>query len=250
MTVWAFACKNESSLNRWFDGTDQDVYLIDWLERDWTAHKGDEIFFTDSERKNLLKIISPVHVAIGAQLLNTAMLNGYIRRISDYTDAVVMEDEIDIRLSRTIVHLKDRIFLVEYFDKNFSTQAKDQIRIYDDNFITDDQDGEFPDGQAVDTALLSEVFERSLSKKIHDTVADSFGFTETFKASVGGKTFRNSFDFKELVEKNIENMVGDEDIANPLNFKPINSFMLNAPSDRATIMTRIEFVEDLQITLT
>jgi len=243
MAVWAFACKVESSMNRWFDGTDQDVFFTEDYSFTFDSAKSDSFEALDSQDKRFFKNISQMKVGIGTQLLNTTMLNGISRRISDFDDAVFPEDVIDIGLSRELLHLADTIYAVEHFNKTIEPFKVDSFGVHEGTFILENG----LDATTTDNAPLSDYMVREFSRTV---TGDSVSFTEIFDAKIGGKSFYDNIKINEVVTKDISNTVGDENRANPLNSSMLNTSMIGEESDEPTIVTTIGLTEEVQIILT
>jgi len=246
MSVWAFACKVESSMNRWFDGTDQDVHPNDDLNFMHEKGVSDNVDTLDSYRRTWLKYVSQVHGGIGSMMFNVVQFNAFYRELSDYSDAVFMQDAVDIELSRAIVRVHDLIYPVEYFSRTYEAGRISEVSVSDDTFVNVNDSS----GHAVDTAGVNDISTVELTRNIAPSVDDQVSFTEAFKASVGGKSIYDLVSMKESLAKDLEVGTGDEQKAGAIGTFVLNAIMINGESEEATISTVIGLTEDVQIILT
>ena len=246
MAVWGLACKKESSLNRWFDGTDQDVYFNDKLYTLYSTNKSETINQPDSNRKVLLKNISQVKSGLSTQTLNSIKINGYSIRISSFDNAIFANDDIEILFSRAILHFADTLYAVESFNKEITSSFEELSSLNDTTNISVNEFSNFN----IDTASMVEHVGIGLVKRINSPVDDSLSFTENFKAHVGGKSFNDYISIKDEHTKELTNIIGDESTSNPLGSNVLNIYTLNSRSDTPTITTIIGLVEEVQIILT
>ena len=249
MAVWAFACKIESSLNRWFDGTDQDVYFKDSLGYDITKNKIDPIDALDEQRKVLYKYISQVRSGLGTALFNETQFNVGVRRLSDFDDAIFMQENINIDLSRAIVRLNDIIHPVEYFNKEISFSKVDSVDT-DDSLYGNISDGTIDDGFVEDNSFVSDVTEIGLTKTIQYDATDSVSFIEYFTARIGGKSICDLLEVEDSITKEFNNEVGDEGNYSPFNSFLFNELIINGSNNESTVITVVGLTEEVQIIVT
>ncbi len=246
MSVWAFACKLESSLNRWFDGTDQDISFSGEANYTFEKNTDDPVEVLESNRKAYEKYVSQMKTAIGSMLFNAVQFNEFSRKLGDFSNAFTMEDDVEIQLSRTIVRVDEIIYPIEYFNKEMSFRNADDFSLNDDSFLL--QNGN--DARATDSADVSDVSLAQMIKTVPYTADDSISFTEDFSARIGGKSFADNVMLDEIFSKNIDNVIGDESRANPIGMMMFNESMFNEQSDEASIVTAFGITEEVQIILT
>ncbi len=246
MSVWAFACKVESSMNRWFDGSDQDVKPEDQMSFMFEKGSEDSVSTLESYRTTWSKYISQVHSGIGSMMFNVVQLNAFYRELSDYSDVVFMEDLVDINLSRAIVRINDILYPVEYFNRTLSGGKADSVYVDDDTFVNVNDTA----NQAIDDAAMTDITAVEMTKVIAVSSADSIGFTEDFKASVGGKSIYDLISMKDVIAKTLDVGAGDEQNAGAVGTFMFNSFVINGESEMASLSTVIGLTEEVQIILT
>ena len=249
MPIWAFACKNESSLNRWFDGTDDDVLFSEDTAYSLEKNSSDAFSTMEEYRKTFLKNISQVNFGIGSAMFNTVQFNAFFSVLSDFDDAIIMQDDIEISFSRAVIRVNEVIYPVEYFNKTFSSSRLDYITPGDDSFAMI-SDGTTDDGQAMDNAMVSDVSSVGVVKTIQPDIGDSVSFTEVFDANIGGKSIYDLIDMKENVSKDVHNVVGEEFYPGAIGTMVFNELMFNGAGSTADILTTIGLTEEVQIILT
>jgi hypothetical protein len=251
MAVWAFACKKESSMNRWFDGTAQDVSFNDSNSFDLSKNKSDILDTLDEQRKVLIKSISSVRSGIGAIMFNEVKFNVFFNKLSDFDDAVMMQDDFYIDLSREVVRISDIIYPVEYFNKELESNKSHSVYTSDGVFINNlDADGVTTSGSAIENAFVSDVASIGLTRVIQPDVTDSVSFTEEFDANIGGKSIYDLVDMKDATSSDLTNAVGDEARSAVFGSMLFNEIGFNTEGKEATISTVIGLTEEVQIILT
>lgn len=245
MAVWAFACKLDSSLNRWFDGTDQDISFNDGIVAEIEKGVPDIMATLDEQRKVWEKQISQVKSGIGTMMFNEVMFNTYFSNLSDFDDAIFMQDDVDINLSRSIIRISDILYPVEYFNKELGSTRSDDVSPIDDSFINLNDDG-----FALDDATVSDVATVGMTRTIQPDVSDSISFTDDVHVGIGGKSIYDIVNPKDSVTKELTNVVGDETYSGSIGTLLFNELMFNGVGEEATITTVIGLTEEVQIILT
>jgi len=249
MTVWSLACKLESSQNRWFDGSKQSIGLTDKSYYNFKKSTVDPLAIAEDYIKVYFKYVSNTKIGIGSALFNEKMFNESSRKLSDLKDTMLLEDRLEIDLSRQILRFNETIFTVEYFNKEYSVAEIDGINVADDAFLLN-QNLQNYNASAIDNALINDIAEKGLTKTLLDTVGDSISFTEYFSARIGGKSFIDLITLNEDIDKNFDNQIGDDGRANPIGVMMFNESMLNEQSENASIITALGLTEDVNIILT
>lgn len=249
MAVWAFACKNESSNNRWFDGTDQAIGFEDNSAYDFVKSTDDVLDTLDEQRKVLLKNISQVRSSLGSMMFNEVMFNNFYNKLMDFDNAVFMQDDVLVDMSRAVVRVDDTIYTIEYFNKEIYN-SKDEAVVTSDDSLVSTTNGADSSNICIDSALMSDVTGIGTTKTIPYTADDSIGFTETFNASIGGKSIYDIVDMSDGITKTIDNVVGDESRSGSIGTMVFNELMFNGEGTDTTVNTVIGLTEEVQIILT
>ncbi len=250
MAIWAFACKNESSDNRWFDGTGQYVYPVDTFEKELVKNVNDIKdfnFLLFVEWKVLRKSVGAQLRGLGSNTLNSGPLNGDDLRITNYTNSISMRDSVVIDYSQEVIWKYDSVGVNDTggVSKSVGKDYKFDIIPGDETNINLNNDSTF----AIENLAFREECLIGFSRTIPGSAEDSFTFDDSdFIAKIGGKSLRETITIAEVsVEKEIDNVIGDERINNSLNIGTMNASAINSDNNKPKIITQFGFEEEVNI---